>query len=1207
MPSLQISAQTLSPELIDDLTLDESTSTSTESTTTTVGSGANLAISETDNEDEVTLTFNFSSVPPSWLEDGVSVYGLGGDEDYKLDLTTNKVGDSETYSGQITVPSSLIADGTNIYVSNPSTETDAKSTFGLFGITSAKLANLKSAGIANFASTLTSVNTEDLPAELTKAIEEAKKKADTKSASHSCDEFLTQNPVKYGLCNLINMVGESVSGWITNSSNAILNTITDWNNARGDALGEWVANGWGMTRNLVNIIAVIALVIVAFANILHINLNVYAVKRMLPLLIGSVIGANLSLFAIKAINVFSYQIASSIVDPASSGIGDLAKTVSTLFGSLLLAAFGMGDAAAIAFSSVGLVVEAVPVMIILLLIFIAAAVLLLILGFLMYIQPGVVGILTVFAPLAIILGALPFGQGTFKKWLTFTFNWIFMLPVCLLMFALINVLTTKGYGTTESIFALAGQIAILIFAVRVPFMMGGDIMKGWAGAGNFGREYLGHVTKLGAQRSIMADEAIKNKIAAGKKLTMKESYRNLLNKTRIAKAVRNISPSEVIIGTKQRIEGEKAFLEGSVLSSSLSRRRSAGKGTSMRDEYESKVKSSPRMTKSSLKSKIGKLNNDELGTLLFYSTISAGKAYSFEDAGTYRGGKDGTESGANLAYVEEWFRRMGARSFGGLLDNKDLVLQAKNMAEERNISLLSDIEAKILGQAMSKLNGEVINEEDIQKDIAREKNDKAREYKEEQFKIAKEQRDMLDKIYERRNDNGKSVKSAFIDPEDGVPIGSGIEAAVELGNEISSTLGEKVNPNANVANQIKQRIESNDPSRAKDPIGIASADEYRVVAEGVERAVCKLGNDLKEVVKKENPDPNIHNKAIGAIETVNLAPATVRQMIEKDGTAALVGRDVKLSQPTDRLMRTFVMKATQGSAITKATAEDFYKRNLSEISPYIDNIANATKEGKLNPGEIGAISGRINSSLESMKSGAGLSDAQIQALRTDLSKVSPGVKLSTSMTPEQLLVTGRNVTDALDRVKDPAVMRVLEQKGSPQEVQEVIVKQAAQGLIRQTSVDRITSIASQPQKPVTVKVREVARQVGSFASNSSSAQQWGGLSPVAKQQVATEVARQVVGIKGVDEATVAKAVADKLATVRTTGGTPAPQAAQATQPALNVPGAAAQPTAPTPAPTAPAQPSTAPQPPTAPAPSTPSTPTPPPSPQTQPPPTPPGR
>lgn len=1181
MPSLQISAQTLSPELIDDLTLDESTSTSTESATT-AGSGANLAISETENENEVTLTFNFSSVPPSWIEDGVSVYGLGGDEDYEIDLTTNKVGDSETYSGKVTVPSSLIADGTNIYVSNPSTETDAKSTFGLFSITSAKLANLKSAGIANFASTLTSVNTEDLPAELTKAIEEAKKKADTKSVSHSCDEFLTQNPVKYGLCNLINMVGESVSGWITNSSNAILNTITDWNNARGDALGKWVANGWGMTRNLVNIIAVIALVIVAFANILHINLNVYAVKRMLPLLIGSVIGANLSLFAIKAINVFSYQIASSIVDPASSGIGDLAKTVSTLFGSLLLAAFGMGDAAAIAFSSVGLVVEAVPVMIILLLIFIAAAVLLLILGFLMYIQPGVVGILTVFAPLAIILGALPFGQGIFKKWLTFTFNWIFMLPVCLLMFALINVLTTKGYGTTESIFALAGQIAILIFAVRVPFMMGGDIMKGWAGAGAFAAKWgWGEASqRIESKGAKMIGEEMAIKRGKGQEFGG-------------AKGSLRYRIGQAILSPRSRIEARKANIEQRKMAQKLA-------GSTYSGRFSKNATVETRLA-------------DNL----------ASDRETMTDANPE----------ARAKQIDEMYKQAGLVAGRGYFSKKDQNQVFKEMIEDFLKVKSKPLKAYPLlskygnpdDQAMSKwIGATVVTNQQLRRPIAGAQEIDAIDNKAVvgAFGLSKEDEDRLRGRYQVAN--GANAQQ----PVGGVPSGAEIGQTIPVsepmseGERISRILDEE-NEVDDLPSDIKQDVQSetrrivNDTLNAVGmavedgdeeegeeegmPVRIVSAPELQVVDVAAQALIEDAAKQVTGSVKKSGAGAKTQSSVLGAVEVAKIAPEDVNKLVDTEGRLrAAGGTTVALGKPTEMLIKRFVITATSGRNITEATARNYYEKNLSELDLYFREISDKVSKGSLKTNQFEGIENDLNKSLAMVRSGQSLNPQQLidieKSIRNNVTKA--GISITPDASATQIMAHGTMVASALERMRDPQVTRVLEQKGSPQQVQEVIVKQAAQGLIRQTSVDRIGSIASQPQKPVTVKVREVARQVGSFASNSSSAQQWGGLSPVAKQQVATEVARQVVGIKGVDEATVARAIASKLATVRTTGSAPAPQAVQATQPALNVP----------------TQPSTTPQPPATPAPSTPPTPptpTPPaptpPSPQTQPPPTPPAR
>jgi uncharacterized integral membrane protein len=62
--------------------------------------------------------------------------------------------------------------------------------------------------------------------------------------------------------------------------------------------------GFAITRNIMGLMAVVALFVFAFANILHIEVNTYAIKKAIPSIIIAVIGGALSIYIVFLLSRF---------------------------------------------------------------------------------------------------------------------------------------------------------------------------------------------------------------------------------------------------------------------------------------------------------------------------------------------------------------------------------------------------------------------------------------------------------------------------------------------------------------------------------------------------------------------------------------------------------------------------------------------------------------------------------------------------------------------------------------------------------------------------------------------------------------------------------------------------------------------------------------------------------------------------------------
>lgn len=247
----------------------------------------------------------------------------------------------------------------------------------------------------------------------------------------------------------------------------------------------WAYTVWRGLTQLANILGVLVLIIVAFANILRLNLNTYAVKRMLPLLIGALIAANSSWLIIGLVYGMSNQvIPDSMYSAIISGIDGLLQSLAAIIAPLFLFVF------------------IAPLLAIVIgIIFLGLFIVMTAAGMILTFQPIIVSAVTMFAPVMIMCAVLPQTQKAFSKWLQILVNWIIMWPLTMLILYAISVIVgLANVGkiiasivevmfvfadpdvvvkqSIAEIAALAAPIfvcvALFALAIRLPFMLGKD-------------------------------------------------------------------------------------------------------------------------------------------------------------------------------------------------------------------------------------------------------------------------------------------------------------------------------------------------------------------------------------------------------------------------------------------------------------------------------------------------------------------------------------------------------------------------------------------------------------------------------------------------------------------------------------------------------------------------------------------------------------
>lgn len=271
--------------------------------------------------------------------------------------------------------------------------------------------------------------------------------------------------------------------------------------------GQSVLEVWETIMKLINSLLVIVLFIIAFAEILRININTYGFKKLLPSLIMAIIAANFS-FVICRIIVDIPNILMTLIIQYGDNPGNIVKSALTeavtKSGGVKADPLGEGQPRVIWPLFISLYS-------------IAAGIIIYILAFLFFIRNWVIYFFTAVSSLAFMSIVLPQTKSLFNQWWSQFIKWAFMPIVSL--FILWLGATFVSVFESEPWLGATVAIACLLAAIQVPFKMGGVIMQKW---GNLGKNVwnktggagLGFVTSGGALSAYQAYAQKKMKTAA---------------------------------------------------------------------------------------------------------------------------------------------------------------------------------------------------------------------------------------------------------------------------------------------------------------------------------------------------------------------------------------------------------------------------------------------------------------------------------------------------------------------------------------------------------------------------------------------------------------------------------------------------------------------------------------------------------------------
>jgi hypothetical protein len=235
----------------------------------------------------------------------------------------------------------------------------------------------------------------------------------------------------------------------------------------------FVYKSWRITRSIINILLIIALLIISFSNITRINIDTYTIKKALPNLVVGVILANASFLIIRYLADIATVTVYFFVERAGMDS----------FNSFT--AYALGQLGENSIRTVG-VGAGLGAGIIVLIMAIVAMIGILWMAFLLYVRLVAIYLLTILAPLAFVAYGLPGLEKYFKMWWQQFIKWLFMLTVMSAVLWLMYVIGTTD--TTQSVARTLIMYVLFFLALTIPSKLGGSTIDK---ASSFFKQYSG--------------------------------------------------------------------------------------------------------------------------------------------------------------------------------------------------------------------------------------------------------------------------------------------------------------------------------------------------------------------------------------------------------------------------------------------------------------------------------------------------------------------------------------------------------------------------------------------------------------------------------------------------------------------------------------------------------------------------------------------
>lgn len=292
-------------------------------------------------------------------------------------------------------------------------------------------------------------------------------------AARTTNQLITSTESNY-IYGLTDSTSQPDSGFYAGSVSSL---TSDLGNSSGSTNQTYQIIKW-----ILSVIALIGLFIFAFANILNIEINTYAIKKAIPKVVVALVGGWLSLTIVillsrtvdiaYQLNIFSpYQslhpmnnifLGNFNLSSATNTMTDLTRGISVI--SALGSQF-LGNGASFSGMFVGSFFLTIP------------ALTVIIFEYVLAIRPFVVQLLAAAGPLAFACIILPQTQYLFRKWWTYLII-AFSYPLAVnFVFFFLNKIDTNTGGNAGFFALWAFKIFIIAMLIRMPFAIQSDIKK----------------------------------------------------------------------------------------------------------------------------------------------------------------------------------------------------------------------------------------------------------------------------------------------------------------------------------------------------------------------------------------------------------------------------------------------------------------------------------------------------------------------------------------------------------------------------------------------------------------------------------------------------------------------------------------------------------------------------------------------------------
>lgn len=269
----------------------------------------------------------------------------------------------------------------------------------------------------------------------------------------------------------IQAIFQNMLGFISNSMKAIgnwINTIIVKGNSIND---DGLKEVWLQVRNLSLSLLTLGLLIIAFANILSIDIEKYGLARMVPKLVIGIVMTYFSFVIIQFLLELTSALQLGLLNGQSLDAGSIGG----------IADFYNGSA------GVGTLLNTFGLALLLIIIGVIIVLAMLWLCIVLTVRIVVIWFLVAIAPLAFMMQIMPFTENLWGEWWKNFWKWAFMGPAVVFLLWLTQKFLSTGFGTNienlaannvDSWLMLLMAAAGIFMAASIPMKMGGDVYKG---------------------------------------------------------------------------------------------------------------------------------------------------------------------------------------------------------------------------------------------------------------------------------------------------------------------------------------------------------------------------------------------------------------------------------------------------------------------------------------------------------------------------------------------------------------------------------------------------------------------------------------------------------------------------------------------------------------------------------------------------------